>query len=470
MTTAIVVGSGPTGLAAAVTLAAAGVEVTVYEASSTPGGGARSVEATVEGLVHDECSGFHPFAVDSAFSREAGLAPYGLEWAWAPIEFAHPLEGGAGASVVRSVSATAASLGNDRVAYKRLIAPIVDQFGDISTEFLQPIGHLPRHPWALGKLGLRALPPASVLARTLRTEEGRGLWAGAAAHAFGSFRAPLSSAIGVALTAAAHARGWPVAVGGTGAITSALVSRLEDLGGKVLTDVPVYDIRDLGAADVVMLDTSPSGAVAAARHVLPKRTIDAYERFRHGPAAFQLALAVDGGIPWAYAKARQAGTVHVGGTFAQIAAAEEDVVRGRMPEQPFVLVGQQAVADPSRARGSVVPIDCYAHVPAGYTGDATEQILSQIERFAPGFRDRVLAITARPTFAIASENRNFVGGDIVTGAKSPRQVLFGPRLALNPYATGAPGVYLCSAAVPPGPGAHGLCGHLAAKSALKRLR
>jgi len=470
VTRAVVVGSGPNGLAAAVTLAAEGVDVTVYEAASTPGGGTRSLEATLPGLLHDECSGFHPFAVDSVFSRRFDLTAYGVEWAWADVQFAHPLDDGGGAGVTRSMAETAASLGPDESRYRRLLGPVVDRFDTISTEFLQPMLHVPRHPIHLAHLGVRALPPAGVTGRYLRTEEARGLWAGVAAHAFGSLRAPLSSAIGIALGAAAHRYGWPVAVGGSGQIAAALVRLLESHGGRVEAGVRVTDIRELGSPDLVMLDTSPADAAAIAGAVLPARTRAAYTRFRHGAAAFQLPLAVEGGIPWAYEPAGRAGTVHVSGTFADTMAAEQAVVRRVMPERPFVLVGQQYLADPSRASGRVVPVDCYAHVPAAYAGDGTESILSQLERFAPGTRERILKVVPRSPAQIAADNANFVGGDIVTGAKTPGQVLLGPRLGTNPYATGAPGVYLCSAAVPPGPGAHGIAGHLAARRALAALR
>jgi phytoene dehydrogenase-like protein len=470
VTRAVVVGSGPNGLAAAVTLAAEGVDVTVYEAASTPGGGTRSVEATLPGLLHDECSGFHPFALDSPFSRRFDLTRHGLEWAWPEVQYAHPLDGSRGGAVVRSVAETAAGLGPDERRYRRLMGPVVDRFDTISAEFLQPMLHLPRHPVHLAHLGVRALPPAALTARYLRTEEARGLWAGVAAHAFGSFRAPLSSAIGIALGAAAHRHGWPVAVGGSQRIAEALVRLLSSYGGRVETDARVDDVRDLGRADVVMLDTSPGGAAAIAGALLPARTRAAYTRFRHGPAAYQLALAVEGGLPWAFEPARRAGTVHVSGSFAETARAEQAVVAGRMPERPFLLVGQQYLADPSRAAGDLVPVDCYAHVPAGYDGDATDAILQQLERFAPGARERIVAITPRDPKRIAADNPNFGGGDIVTGAKTPGQVLLGPRLGVNPYATGAPGMYLCSAAVPPGPGAHGMAGYLAARAALAKLR
>ncbi|MBC3761552.1 phytoene desaturase family protein [Quadrisphaera oryzae] len=469
MSRAVVVGSGPNGLAAALTLADAGVEVVVYEAADTPGGGARSAELTLPGLLHDECSGFHPFATSSVFAKAFDLQAAGLRWAWPQVQYAHPLDGGSGAAAVRSVPETAAGLGDDARRWQRFLGPVVEDFDTISEEFLQPLLHLPRHPLHLARLGLRAPAPAALTAHLFRTREARALWGGLAAHGFTAFSLPLSSAIGVSLGAAAHRFGWPVAVGGSGQITAALVRLLEQRGGTVVTGTRVRDVRDLGRFDALLLDTSPGGAADIAGSLLPERTVRAYRRFRHGAAAFQLALAVDGGIPWSYEPARRAGTVHVSGSFEQTAAAEREVARGRMPRRPFVLLGQQHLADPGRAKGSVVPIDCYAHVPAGYDGDATEAVLAQLERYAPGLRERLLAVVSRPTRQIAADNPNFVGGDIVTGHKRADQLLLGPRAGSSPYDTGARGIYLCSAAVPPGPGAHGVGGHLAALRALSRL-
>ncbi|GAB3086264.1 NAD(P)/FAD-dependent oxidoreductase [Nocardioides zeae] len=464
------VGSGPNGLAAALTLAAAGVEVVVHEAATTPGGGARSAELTLPGLLHDECSGFHPFATDSVFARAVDLGAHGLEWAWPDVQYAHPLDGGRGAAAVRSVAETARALGADERRWAGFLGPVVDRFDTIAEEFLQPLLHVPRHPLDLARLGLRAPLPAAATARLFRTDEARALWAGLAAHGFTSFGTPLSSAIGTALGAAAHRYGWPVARGGSRAIVDAALGLLDRLGGRVELGSRVEDLRDLGPADVVMLDTAPAVAARIGEHVLPAGTLRAYRRFRHGPAAFQLALAVEGGLPWTYEPATRAGTVHVAGSYAETARAERLVSRGIMPERPFVLLGQQHVADPSRGRDGIVPVDCYAHVPHGFTGDATEAVLAQVERFAPGARERILAVVPRSPLAIEAHNPNFVGGDIVTGLKSPVQLLLGPRRHPDPYATGADGIYLCSAAVPPGPGAHGVGGHLAALAALRRLR
>ncbi|MFT4188637.1 MAG: NAD(P)/FAD-dependent oxidoreductase [Aeromicrobium sp.] len=467
MTTAVVVGSGPNGLAAALTLAAEGVEVTVLEAAPAPGGGTRSAEVTVPGVLHDECSAAHPLALDTAFSRQFDLA--GLEWAWADVEYTHPLDEGRGASVLRSVDETAAGLGRDAASYRRMFGALTERFDKIGTEFLQPMVHVPRHPLALGRFGAYSAMPATLLASRFTTEEARALWGGVAAHAFRPLASPFSSAIGAALGTAAHRYGWPVAVGGSQAIAHSMIALLEQHGGRVETGVEVTSFDQLGEPDLVMLDTSPSAAVDILGDRLPGRVARAYRRYRHGTGAFQVAYAVEGGIPWAHEPSRRACTVHVSGSLEETTAAERDTWRGVMPERPFVLLMQQYLADPSRSAGDVHPIDAYAHVPAGFTGDATEAITAQIERFAPGFRERIVRYTSRPTRRIASDNANYIGGDITTGANTPWQLVFRPRPALNPYATGVAGVYLCSAATPPGAGAHGMCGHLAAKSALKGL-
>jgi phytoene dehydrogenase-like protein len=278
-----------------------------------------------------------------------------------------------------------------------------------------------------------------------------------------------SSAIGVALTTAAHAYGWPVAEGGSGAITTAVLRRAHECGVRIETGRPVGDIRELGDVDLVMLDTAPAAAAAIAASVLPRRVARAYRRYRHGPGAFKVDYAVEGGVPWTHQPSRRAGTLHLGGTLEQIAAAERAVCRGTMPERPFVLVGQQYLADPTRSHDGVHPLYAYAHVPAGFTGDATEAITAQIERFAPGFRDRIRATHVRSTTDLATENANYIGGDIVTGANDPLQLAFRPRVTLRPYYTGARGVYLCSAATPPGAGAHGMCGYNAARAALRDI-
>lgn len=466
MTTAVVVGSGPNGLAAALTLAAAGVSVQVLEAADELGGGLRSGRVTLPGLTHDLGSGFHPLALDSSFAAAFDLAEAGLVWRWPEVQFAHPLDGGRGGAVWHSVDRTAEALGRDGAAWLRLFGPLSKRFDAIAEEFLQPVLHLPRHPVALARFGAAAALPAAVLARLWRHDEARALFAGAAAHAVRPFTEPLSSAIGVALTTAAHSAGWPVAEGGSASIAAALVTLGGRHGAAYETGVRVTRRPE---ADLVLLDTSPRAAAAILGDALPGRVRRAYDRYRHGPGSFKVDYAVAGGVPWTHEPSRAAGTVHVGGAFEQVAAAERDVVHGRMPAAPYVLVGQQHLADPTRSVGDVHPIYAYAHVPAGFTGDASEAITAQIERFAPGFRDRVLATHVTSTAAFGRDNANWVGGDILTGANDPRQLVLRPRATLTPYATGVPGVFLCSAATPPGAGAHGMCGHLAARAALASL-
>jgi phytoene dehydrogenase-like protein len=470
MTRAVVVGSGPNGLAAALTLAKAGLEVEVLEAADTPGGGTRSSELTLPGLIHDECSGFHPLAIDTPFSREFDLAPYGLTWRWPDVQFAHPLDGGTGGASLLSLTDTAAGLGSDGPRWERVFGPLNDGFDRITADFLKPMLHVPAHPLALARFGLLSSLPASVLARAWSTPQARALFGGVAAHAMRDLSTPMSSAIGVALTTAAYAYGWPVAEGGSGAISQAMISALEDLGGKVLTGVQVESLSQLDQPDVVMLDVAPRAAARIAGDRMPSRIRRALTRYRHGPGAFKVEYAIDGEMPWRHGPSRSAGTVHVIGGYEEIALAERQVARGQMPERPFVLVGQQYLADPTRSSGSKHPLYAYAHVPAGFTGDATAAIEAQIERFAPGFRDQILARHIRTTSQMETHNANYVGGDVVTGANSARQLVFRPRVALNPYRIGVPGVYLCSAATPPGAGAHGMCGYNAARAALARLR
>lgn len=469
MTEAVVVGSGPNGLAAAVTLAAGGVDVTVLEASDSIGGGTRSGEATLPGLVHDECSGFHPLACDTPLSRQFDLEAHGLRWALPGVQYSHPLDGGRGAAVWQSVDRTAEQLGVDGASYWRMFHPLDRRFGAIADEFLQPMVHVPRHPIALARFGAYAAMPASLLVRRWRTPEAQALFAGVAAHAFRPLHTLMSSAIGVALGTAAHRFGWPVAVGGSQAISAALASLLESYGGRIRTGTPVHDYRELGNVDIIMLDTSPRDAAAILAGAIPARVARAYRRFRHGPGAFQVSFAVQDGIPWLHEPSRYAGTVHVGGSYAEIADAEHRIWQNSMPKQPFVLVGQQSVADPGRAHEGVHPVDVYAHVPAGWRGEATGAIVDQIERFAPGFSRRIRAQRVRSVYDIEHRNPNYVDGDIITGANTARQLVFRPRIAADPYATGVRGVYICSAATPPGAGAHGMSGWHAARSALKYL-
>ncbi|HEY1360550.1 MAG TPA: NAD(P)/FAD-dependent oxidoreductase [Thermoleophilaceae bacterium] len=466
MSEAVVVGAGPNGLACAVALARAGVDVTVLEAEDTIGGGTRSGELTGDGLVHDLCSAVHPMPVGSPFLRSLGLERHGLEWRWPEVDCAHPLDDGSAGVMLRSVEETAAGLGEDGPAWKRVFGSPARSFSGLMDDMFRPFLHVPRHPLALVNFGLRAAAPVSVLARAWKGDRARALFGGVAAHSFSPHGLPMSSSVGMALITACHRFGWPVARGGSQSIADALAADLREHGGRIETGVRVTELPE---ADAVALDLAPRGVVAIAGERLPPRVARAYRRYRHGPGAFKVDFAVEGGVPWANEACRRAGTVHCGGTIEEIAAAERDVNRGRMPERPFVLVAQQYLADPERSRGDLHPVWSYAHVPSGYAGDASEALIGQIERFAPGFRERIVATSVRTTAEIAAANANYLGGDIITGANTPVQVLFRPRPALDPYSTGIPGVYVCSAATPPGAGAHGMNGFNAAESALRYL-
>jgi len=463
---AMVVGSGPNGLAGAIRLAQAGWSVTVLEAADRVGGGLRSTVR--DGLIHDDCSAFHPASLGSPFLRTLGLEEHGLVWRWAEVQLAHPLDDGTAAVLRRSVTETASGLGVDGPRWARTFEPLVARVDDLLDDVLGPLIGWPHHPIGMARFGVSALAPAASIARRFPGEHGKALFGGIAAHAFRPLSSPTTAAAGLLLGAMGHAYGWPIAEGGSQSVADALVSKLVSLGGRVETGRRITSLAELGEADVVLLDVSPPAAADIAGDRLPGRVARAYRRYRFGPAAYKVDLAVDGGVPWRAASCRRAGTVHVGGTFAEIGAAEREAVAGRMPERPFVLVGQQYLADPGRSQGEVHPVWAYAHVPHAYTGDATDAVLDQIERFAPGTRERVVSIHRRSPIALMTHNANDVGGDIAGGANTPRQLLARPRLALDPYATGIPGVYLCSASTPPGGGVHGMAGFHAAGSALRR--
>jgi phytoene dehydrogenase-like protein len=468
--TALVVGAGPNGLAAAARLATAGLSVTVLEQADTIGGGTRTSELTVPGLRHDHCSAFHPMAAGSVFLDSLGLDRYGLRWLWPEIDCAHPLDSGDAGVLMGSLPDTAAGLGSDGRTWQRLLAPTVAGYPELAEDLMRPLLRVPGHPLRLARFGPPALLPAAVIARLLRTEKARALFGGVAAHAYHPLNRPLTAGIGLTILAAGHRFGWPVAEGGSQAIADALAGVLVDKGGKIETGVRVTDHTDLPSADITLFDLTPRAVADILGDRLPARVARAYRRYRHGPAAFKLDLAVHDGIPWTSEPARRAGTVHLGGTFGEIAVTEREINAGRMPERPFVLVGQQYLADPSRSAGGLRPVWAYAHVPHGYTGDATQAIIAQIERFAPGFRERIAATAARTTADMQTHNPNYIGGDIIGGANIARQLIARPRLTLNPYSVGVPGMYICSATTPPGAGAHGMCGANAADAALRRLR
>jgi phytoene dehydrogenase-like protein len=469
MSSAVVVGSGPNGLSCAATLATRGIAVTVIEAAEGIGGGTRSSESTLPGLLHDDCSATHPMAPGSLALASLGLERHGLQWASPEVDLAHPFDDGTAATMLRSVEETVAGLGAAGRAWKRLFGPPGERFDALCEDIMGPLPRVPHHPLVLARFGLPSALPATLLARALPTEAARALFGGVAAHSYADLAWPLSSGLGVALIAAGHRHGWVVARGGSQAIADALAAVVRENGGRIETGRPVRSLAELPDADLVVFDLAPGAVAEIAGDRLPARVARAYRRYKHGPGAFKLDLAVQGGVPWTDADSRRAGTVHAIGSFAELVAAERDINRGRMPARPFVLVGQQYLADPGRSAGDVHPVWTYAHVPRGYPGDASEAILDQVERFAPGLRERIVAGHVRSTAGTASFNPNYVGGDILTGANTPRQIVARPRLALDPYSTGIPGVFICSAATPPGAGAHGMCGYNAAHSALRQL-
>jgi phytoene dehydrogenase-like protein len=466
---AIVVGSGPNGLAAAVTLARAGLSVHVIEGADTPGGGCRTEELTRPGFRHDVCSAVHPLAGVSPFFAGAGLAARGVTLLTPEVAFAHPLDGGRAGAVRGSVSETAATLGRDQRAYQRLLAPLVRDAPLTLPALLAPLRSVPRHPAAVARFALAGLPPATWLARRFGEPETAALLAGAAAHTMLPLTAPLTSAFGLLFLMTGHAAGWPVVAGGSAAIIDALAAELTALGGRVETGRWVTSLDRLPPARAVLLDVTPRQLVALAGDRLPAGRRRALERFRYGPGACKVDWALSGPVPWSAPACREAGTLHVGGTFAEVARSEADVAAGRHPERPFCLVTQPGVVDPSRAPNGQHTLWGYCHVPPSSTVDMADRIEAQIERFAPGFRDLILARSVRTAAQLEQHNPNYVGGDIGGGAETVRQLIARPTLRWNPYRTALPGVYLCSASTPPGGGVHGMCGEWAARTALADL-
>jgi phytoene dehydrogenase-like protein len=471
---AIVVGAGPNGLAAAITLARAGRSVVVYEASSTPGGGARSAELTLPGFIHDPCSAIHPTAVASPFFRSLRLERHGLEWIHPDAPVAHPLDGGRAVVLERSVAATAgridaAGTGRDGHSWERLFNGPVRAAGDLAPELLGPPVHLPRHPVALARFGLPSLLPATTLARlAFRGPPARALFAGLAAHSMVALDRPVTASFGMAMGIFAHGFGWPMARGGSGRITDALVAELTGLGGTILTGHRVESLDALPQARAFLLDVTPRQLLAITGGRLPAAYRRRLGRFRLGPGVFKVDWALSDPIPWTAHGVGRAATVHLGGTMAEIARAESEVAGGRHPERPFVLLVQQTPFDPARAPAGKHTAWAYCHVPNGSAVDMTAAIEAQVERFAPGFRDLILARSTRDSAAMEAYDENYLGGDINGGLADWRQLLFRPVPALDPYATPARGIYLCSSSTPPGGGVHGMSGYLAARSALRR--
>ena len=465
---AIVVGAGPNGLAAAITLARAGRSVRVYEAAAQAGGGTRTAELTLPGFRHDVCSTVMSLTAVSPFFASVDLAAHGVELVHSEAPLAHPLDDGRAAVLERSVRATGDGLGGtDGRAWQRLFGPLVRDAGKLGPEILRPIVHVPRHPLALARFGLPALRSAEGLARgRFEDEAARALFAGIAAHSMLSLERPLSASFGLVLATFAHAVGWPVVRGGAGAVAAALVAELESAGGEVVTGHRVDALADLPPARAVLFDVTPRQLVAIAGDRLPPRSRGRAERFRYGSGVFKVDWALDGPVPWTAEGPRRAATVHLGGTLDEIAASEADVAAGRHPDRPYVLFVQYAPWDTSRAPAGKATAWAYCHVPAGSNVDMTERIEAQVERFAPGFRDLILARATHGPAQMEAYDANYVGGDINGGIQDIRQLIFRPWPSLDPYRVGE-GLYLCSSSTPPGGGVHGMSGMLAARSALR---
>lgn len=469
---AAIIGSGPNGLAAAVALAREGYAVTVYESAPEPGGGARTRELTLPGFQHDVCSAIHPMGAVSPFFRTLELERHGLEWIHPDLPLAHPLDGGRAVVMDRSIEATATqfSAGSAR-AYRRLFAPLLPKFGDLLEDLLAP-PRVPRHPFSMMAFGLRILPSTLAAARSWFDDEGaRALLAGNAAHSVLPLDRSISTqAIGLMLMLAGHAGGWPIAKGGSATIVAALVAELERFGGKTETGRRIDSLCDLPPARAYLFDTTPSALVRIAGCALPTSFGKRLLRFRHGPGVFKIDYALSGPVPWKAEACRRAGTVHLGGTLDEITRAEREAFHGIHPERPFVLTAQQSLFDPTRSPEGKHTFWAYCHVPAGSTFDMTARIEAQIERFAPGFRDLVLARHTMNCADYERYNPNLIGGDIVGGVTDWRQLLTRPVVSGKPHATPNPAIFLCSASTPPGGGVHGMCGYWAAREAIARFK
>jgi phytoene dehydrogenase-like protein len=472
---AIVVGSGPNGLAAAIALARAGRSVQLVEGEPTVGGGCRSGEVTLPGFVHDLCSAVHPLGRGSPFFSQLPLERHGLRWIEPPVQVAHPLDDGT-ALLLRDLDATARGLGPDAGAYRNLVAPVARRWDLIIGELTGPF-HVPLHP---GKLvaatgfGLHAIQPLTALARRFKTPAARGLLAGCGAHSMLGFSELLSGAFGLIFLASGHTVGWPIPAGGSQRIADALAAHLRELGGTIVTGRRITSLDELPPSRAVLLDLTPRQVLEVAGGRLGSRRGSGWylrqlHRFRYGPGTFKLDLALDGPIPWRDPEVLRSATVHVGGTFEEIAASEGAVTAGQVPERPFVLLAQPSLFDPSRAPEGRHTVWAYCHVPNGSTADMTERMLGQIERFAPGFRNRILAVSRRGPAELERYNPNYVGGDIAGGRPDIFQFFTRPAWRPDPYSTPDPGVFLCSSSTPPGPGVHGLCGWYAARSALRKV-
>ncbi len=463
---AVVVGSGPNGLSAAITLQHAGLSVLILEAKNTIGGGLRSAELTRPGFVHDICSAIHPLAVGSPFFRSIPLDQHGLEFISPPLSAAHPFDGGTAAALYQSLDETAQSLGTDAQVYRALMEPIVQHWPTMAADILGPL-HFPKHPLDMAAFGLDALPPVTYLAKRFATKETRGLLAGMAAHSIQPLTNLTTSAIALVLLTAGHLHNWPIPKGGSQTIANALTSYFQSLGGTIETSHTVDSLRDIPPTKAILFDITPKQLL----HIAGSRFSTLYrkqlERYRYGMGVFKIDWALDGPIPFTAPECQQAGTLHLGGTLEEITAAEQATSSGKHPENPFVLLAQQSLFDASRAPQGKHTAWAYCHVPNGSTVDCTDVIEKQVERFAPGFRDRILARHTMNTRQMEAYNANYIGGDINGGIIDIRQLFTRPVISLSPYKTSDPELFICSSSTPPGGGVHGMCGYHAARIALR---
>ena len=465
---AVVVGAGPNGLSAAIVLAQAGKSVLVVEAKETVGGGARSGELTLPGFVHDICSTAYPLGAGSPFFNSLPLSEHGLEWLHPTAPVTHPLDDGTAAVLHRSVSDTADGLDADGEAYRRLMERLAADWNDSAEYLLSPFRQPPAHPLAMARFGLAGMRSVESVARSkFQGEMARALFAGIGAHSMLPLNKPFTAAVGLVLSIAGHAAGWPFARGGAQSIARALASYLESLGGEIVTNRRVESLDELPRSKVALCDVSPAELLKMAGGRLHGRYRRRLESYRYGVGVYKVDYALDGPVPWKTPETAWGGTVHVGGTLREIAGAEADVWAGKVPERPFVLVAQPSLFDVSRAPDGKHAVWAYTHVPPGSTFDATGRIEAQIEHFAPGFRDRILAKHVTTPAALQEYNANYIGGDINGGVQDFRQTFARPTLRWNPYSTPIAGLYLCSASTPPGGGVHGMCGFHAARSALR---
>ena len=466
---AIVVGAGPNGLAAAITIAREGHSVLLIEAKDTIGGGCRSAELTLPGFIHDPCATIHSLGVTSPFFRSLPLADFGLEWIYPSAALAHPLDNGRAVMLERSVEATSEQMGRDALAYRRMMSPFVENWRKLSYEILGPL-RIPRYPFIMARFGWYALRSARGLAdRLFKEDRARAFFAGLAGHSIQSLEKLPTAAFGLVLGASGHAAGWPVARGGSQKIVDALAKYFLSLGGKIVTSQAIGDIDELPPAKVVLFDVSPRQLLGIAGKRLPEGYSRQLRKFRYGPGVFKLDYALEGPIPWRAAECARATTVHLGGTLEEIVEAEEQVWNGGHPKEPFVLLAQQTTIDPSRAPEGKHTVWAYCHVPNGSTFDMKERIEAQIERFAPGFCDRILASTVTTPLELEQYNANYIGGDINSGVQDLKQLFTRPVARLVPYSTPVKGIYICSSSTPPGGGVHGMSGYHAAKAAMRDL-